>query len=165
MKRIVLVEDRPWVVETSVKELMDKEVQFAATLFYPNNQLYREKQDELIDKFKENTGIEVIQIKSLEDFVYQMDEFFSDKKNIFLVDYDLKGDMRADDFDDRVNIRYAKNKNVEGSDSRIWFYTSGGAEVKNALAKAFPNNVIDTPYKRDGDLHWDIDEVYKLIEE
>ena len=37
MKRIVVVEDRPWKVMQSIQTLQKEGVEFCKTIFYPNN--------------------------------------------------------------------------------------------------------------------------------
>lgn len=78
-------------------------------------------------------------------------ETFGNQDTIFLMDYDLKGDMSREDFYTRINVKYAMAMGCE----RIWFYTSGPSEIKGMLIKTFPGHVISVVAHLEGQSFWD----------
>ena len=50
MKRIVVVDDRPWKVMQSIQELQKEGVIFYKTLYYPNNTLDKNNKQELMNE-------------------------------------------------------------------------------------------------------------------
>lgn len=83
---------------------------------------------------------------------------------VFLMDYDLKGDMGTDDFFQRINIKYALEKRKEHAEEKIWFYTTGGADVRTALLGNFPDNVIRVTKFINDQLEWDKDSIKRIVE-
>lgn len=151
MKRIVIVEDRPWRMQSSVKELQKKGITFYKTIYYPNNSLAPERQEELLNQYIEDTGMMTEKVDSQEEFVSKMDEAFEVPDTIFLIDYDLKGDMTREDFFTRVNVRYALARDKK----RIWFYTTGPGDIKGILLDTFPDHVISVKVADNMQGFWD----------
>ena len=162
-KKIVVVDDRPWKMKKSIQKLQENSIDFYRTVYYPNNMLDKERQNELMEDYKEGTGIEVVQVNNQEEFITQMDVLYSNPDIIFLMDYDLKGDMNRNDFSTRINVKYAlaKDKNQK----KIWFYTSGPRDIKALLEETFPQHIISTPDYLGGQLYWDVEQVKKMVEE
>lgn len=161
MKRIVIVEDRPWKIQSCVKELQEKGVTFYKTIYYPNNSLTPERQEELLNQYIQDTGMEIERVNSQEEFVSKMDEAFDVPDTIFLMDYDLKGDMTREDFFTRVNVRYALAK----GGGRIWFYTTGPSDIKGILLDTFPGHVIRVKVAADNmQGFWDEKQIKEAVE-
>ncbi len=161
-KKIVIVDDRPWKFQESIRSLQKGGVIFYKTIFYPNNMIPKETQDELMEDYKNSTKVDVIQVNNQSDFLAQMNELYNDQDIIFLVDYDLKGDMNRNDFFTRINVKYALLKDREGK--RIWFYTTGPNDIKGLLRETFPNNIISVPNYSLGALGWDEEQVKAIAE-
>lgn len=162
-KKIVIVDDRPWKFKESIRSLQKAGVIFYKTIFYPNNMIPREKQNELMEDYKQSTNMDVIQVNNQSEFLAQMNELYNDRNIIFLIDYDLKGDMSRNDFFTRINVKYALVKDKEGK--RIWFYTTGPNDIRGLLRETFPNNIISVPTYGVGALGWDEEQVKTVVEE
>lgn len=161
-KRIVIVDDRPWKMKESIQQLQKENVVFYKTVYYPNNTLDRARQNTLMEDYEHSTGIDVVQVNSQSEFITQMDELYSVSDIIFLMDYDLKGDMNRDDFFARINVKYALAKDKD--EKKIWFYTSGPRDIRGLLLETFPDNVISMPLFCDGQLYWDEEQVKAVVE-
>lgn len=161
-KKIVVVDDRPWKMQESILELQKKGVVFIKTFYYPNNTLDRKIQYELMEEYKRKTAIKVVQINSQSEFIKHMDEMYGNSDVIFLMDYDLKGNMDRNDFFARINVKYALKKDQE---KKIWFYTSGPNDIKGILRETFPDNIISTPDYGEGALYWDEAEIMAVVGE
>lgn len=165
MKKIVLVEDRPWFATDVTVDLQRQGIEFYRTIYYPSSSLYSKDQDLLLQKYKEKTGVKVEEVHDQREFINKMDELYGKSDLVFLMDYDLKGDMGIDDFFQRINIKYALEKRKEQAEEKIWFYTTGGLEVRAALLENFEGRVIRIPLFKDGQLQWDEAEIKRILEE
>lgn len=161
-KSIVVVDDRPWKMQKSILLLQKENIVFNKTIYYPNNMIEREKQNELMADYKKSTGMEIVQVNSQSEFIVQMDELYNEPNVIFLMDYDLKGDMNIDDFFKRINIKYALVK--DQNQKKIWFYTSGPNDIKGLLRETFSNNIISVTSYGNGVLEWDYNQVKAAVE-
>lgn len=161
-KRIVIVDDRPWKMKKGIMKLQEAGIDFFQTIYYPNNMIARATQDELMEDYKKSTGMKVVQVNDQSEFLARMDELYSDPDIIFLMDYDLKGDMNRDDFFTRINVKYAREKDQE--EKKIWFYTTGPNDIKGLLRETFPDNVISVPTYSVGALEWDEAQVKAAVE-
>ena len=74
---------------------------------------------ELMNEYKMHTHIDVVQVETQKEFLDQMNELYCIPDIIFLMDYDLKGDMSIENFFTRVNVKYAL---MRDSEKKIWFY-------------------------------------------
>lgn len=164
MRRIVVVEDRPWLTMDATVELQKKGVVFYRTIYYPSFLLNSEKRNSLMQEYKEKTKIQVDVVNEQREFVNKMDELYDLDDIVFLMDYDLKGDMAVDDFFSRVNIKYALEKRKNEEKEKIWFYTTGGTDVRAALLTNFPDKVIWVPYSIEDQLQWDEDSIIRIAE-
>lgn len=162
MKRIVVVEDRPWITKDATVELQNNGVEFYKTVYYPSVLLNPKDSNRLMADYCEKTGIDVITINSQREFLDIMEELYQIEELIFLIDYDLKGDMSVDDFFSRINIKYALEKRNSGEE-RIWFYTTGGTDVKKILHDNFKDRVIKTSKFVNSQIKWDLDMIAELI--
>lgn len=163
MKKIVIVEDRPWVTEKAVLEMRDKNIEVAAMVYYPNSNSTREKQEEKVKEFYAHTKVKVKWVSNQKEFEDVMDEWYKDEQVVFLVDFDLKGDGSTN-FDTRINVRYAKKQEKqEQGNKRFWFYTTGNVDVKNILATQFKNHVIDVLEFLDMQVEWDMEQIERMV--
>lgn len=161
-KRIVIVDDRPWKMQESIQNLQKEGIVFYKTIYYPNNTIPKEAQNELMEAYKESTKIEVVQVNTQSEFLDEMNKLYGIKDIIFLMDYDLKGDMSRDDFFTRINVKYALSK--DQNEKKIWFYTTGPNDIKGLLRETFPDNVMSVPGYQVGALGWDVKQVKAVVE-
>ena len=160
MKRIVIVEDRPWKMRSCIKELQSKGITFYKTIYYRNNSLDTKTQEELLNQYIEDTGMEIERVNSQEEFVSKMEDAYQVSDTIFLMDYDLKGDMNREDFFTRVNVRYALARDKE----RIWFYTTGPSDIKGILLDTFPDHVISVKVTDNMQGFWDEEQIRAAVQ-
>lgn len=161
-KKIIVVDDRPWKMKECILELQEEGIDFVKTVYYPNNMLDTERQNALMEDYRKSTGIEVVLVDNESAFVTQMDLLYKTPNVIFLMDYDLKGNMNRDDFLARINVRYALERDQK--ERKIWFYTSGPSDIRGLLRKKFTDRVIDTPFFSEGQLHWEKEQVKTAVE-
>lgn len=161
-KRIVIVDDRPWKMQKSIRDLKKEGIVFYKTIYYPNNTIDKKSQDELMENYKRETEMEVVQVNDQSEFLVKMDELYNMSDIIFLMDYDLKGDMNRDDFFARINVKYALAKDQD--EKRIWFYTTGPNDIKGLLRETFSDRVISVPAYEAGALGWDEKQVKAAVE-
>ena len=109
MKKIVVVEDRPWFATDVTVDLQRQGIEFYRTIYYPSSLLYSEDKALLLQKYKEKTGVKVEEVHDQREFINKMDELYEKSDLVFLMDYDLKGDMGIDDFFQRINIKFLFN--------------------------------------------------------
>jgi len=160
MKKVVVVDDRPWKLRDCIKELQDKGVTFHRTIYYPNNSLDQNTQNNMMDEYIKITGAEVVRVNNQKEFLDRMEELINDPDLIFLMDYDLKGDMSREDFYTRINVKYAMTRGTQ----KIWFYTSGPSDIKGMLIKTFPDHVISVPHNYNGQSSWDMEQVLSAVQ-
>lgn len=96
---------------------------------------------EVIQLYKD-MNVDVYHIDSF-CFFKVMNPFYNDTTNIFLYDFELKGDDVPDIY--RIQIGYAKNKiNNNGDVDRFFFYTTqANSEQLSNLRKFFPKHVLN----------------------
>lgn len=161
MKKIVIVDDRPWQMRDSISALKSKGVIFFKTIYYPNDELSQEEQNELIAEYQEQTGMETVWVDSERKFMDEMEKVYGRSDIIFLMDYDLKGDMNRDTFFKRINVRYAIAKDKENK--KIWFYTTGPADIKGLLIDTFPERMISVTKPDVESSYWDEAQVLAAV--
>lgn len=164
MKKLVVVENRPWITINSTQLLTEKGVEFYKTIYYTGSLLNSGKNETLLKRYADKTGIEVDIAENIMQLVEKMDAYYQMDDVVFLMNYDLKGDMCIDDFYSRINVKYAldKNHNREG---KIWFYTTGGIDVQKTLRMAFGDHVINTTFGHifAEQLDWDQDSIQHML--
>jgi hypothetical protein len=164
MKRIVIVEDRPWVTQREVLEIKKQEIEVAAMIYYPNSNSTKQEQEKLVQEFENKTGVDVQWVNSQSEFVDAMDRWYADERVVFLVDFDLKGDGSTN-FDNRINVLYvkAKEKQEKGKE-RFWFYTTGNVDVKSILMAQYKGHVIDVNFNPIRmSLEWDMGQIQEMV--
>lgn len=130
--KLAFLEDRPWIVWQIVEDIKKNYDLKEIMLIYYNNEENTEskKLKEVISKCKENN----IPFKEIGrwNFDAEMNKLYDDKDRIFF--FDLVLDDNVDYFEDRINVRYARNNKEDG---RIWFYTTSGVYNVTNLANMF----------------------------
>lgn len=130
--KLAFLEDRPWIVWQIVEDIKKNYDLDEIMLIYYNNEENTEskKLDEVISKCKGNN----IPFKEIGrwNFDKEMNELYGDKERIFF--FDLVLDDNVDYFEDRINVRYARNNKEDG---RIWFYTTSGVYNVTNLVNMF----------------------------
>lgn len=140
MSRVIIVDDRPYLLNEFIKE-MHNDINFSTILYYKNNT--NDSEDE-IKEFFESQGLNGIEIKSVnsKNFDKVLDEYYAIDENIFFFDTYLQGEDINKAFSVQENIVYANNKKKKNPDNyRIYFYSSY-KEVKSFLNQIFPQHVI-----------------------
>ena len=130
--KLAFLEDRPWIVWQIVEDIKQNYDLEEIMLIYYNNEenTESEKLKEVIRKCKEKN----IPFKEISrwNFDEEMNELYDDKDRIFF--FDLVLDDNVDYFEDRINVRYARNNKEDG---RIWFYTTSGVYNVTNLVNMF----------------------------
>lgn len=164
MKKIVIVEDRPWVTEQDVLSMKKENIEIAAMIYYPNSNSTKQQQEELVQKFTNNTGVNVQWVNNQKEFVDAMDQWYADQQVVFLVDFDLKGDGSTN-FDNRINVLYVKDKEKQGTrNEKFWFYTTGNVDVKSILMAQYKDHVIDVDFDSEQMLlYWDMEQIREMV--
>ena len=130
--KLAFLEDRPWIVWQIVEDIKKNYDLKEIMLIYYNNEENTEskKLKEVISKCKENN----IPFKEIGrwNFDAEMNKLYDDKDRIFF--FDLVLDDNVDYFEDRINVRYARNNKEDG---RIWFYTTSGVYNVTNLVNMF----------------------------
>lgn len=160
MKRIVVVDDRPWKMQESIRELQSQGLNFFKTIYYPSCYL-NHSDDEWIEEYKRVTGMDVIRVNDMMEFINMMDDLYTNPDIVFFMDYDLKGNMSRDDFFSRINVKYALSEDKE--QRRIWFYTTGPKDIKEILEKTFLGRVIYVQFLSPRMPFWNKDQVFKAV--
>lgn len=103
----------------------------------------------------------ITEVKDQVGFIAKMDELYVKSDTVFLADYDLKGNMSLEDFNSRINVRYALRKDKE---RKIWFYTSGPNDVRAMLADIFSGGTVEVPVFHKGQLYWSEKQVKSIVD-
>ncbi|MCI8976937.1 MAG: hypothetical protein HFI99_07870 [Lachnospiraceae bacterium] len=77
MKKIVIVEDKPWITQNAICDLQKKNINVIKMVYYPNAFGDEKEKKKLMDLFKEKTKVEVDEVSSQEEFVNKMDWFYT----------------------------------------------------------------------------------------
>lgn len=166
MKKIVIVEDKPWVTSDAVQSLQKDKAEVIRIVYYPNTFGDDEEKSKLLQGLKEKTNVQIDRVNNQEEFVEKMEELYGEENVVFFMDYDLKGDSTMDP-DSRINIRYAKHKEyrekVEEKGRKIWFYTVSGAANVEIIKRNFPDHVLGIENYIDGQLTWDANELNQIL--
>lgn len=157
MKKIVIVEDKPWVTLDAVCELQKKHISVEKMVYYPNTFGDEDEKQKLLREFTDKTKVDIVRVTSSEEFVNEMEKLYQQENVIFLMDYELKGDS-TEEAEKRINVRYAKYKEYgEGFDPKqrkIWFYTVSAVANVAILNRNFPEHVLPVIKYHKGRLEW-----------
>lgn len=133
MRNVVIVEDR---LERGIslaqqfQEIAEKHSDWNVSVesvcyFHTNTKSAKEE----IKKYP-GLNYEIIPV-SLWNFNEQMDQYYlAEDKYVIVFDFLLDNDGSDGNMENRVNIRYAKNKMAE---NKIWFYTATGITTERIL--------------------------------
>ena len=166
--KIVIVEDRPWKLEESIKEMRKKGMELYDLVYVCKN---KDVPDELaknnLKKLKENVGDLTIHTVDNEDFAQKLKYFWDDPQYFILCDFNLTGDNR-EYFEKRVNVIFAnkiadkKNGDVTPS-PRMYFYTTAGETTNAQINAAFPKRNISVTRMDKGQVILDFEEIEDAI--
>lgn len=135
--KIAIVEDRPWVMESSIKEMRNIGLNVVQMVYFCNNGAQICDVEEMCNKYE----LDLCCVDN-GNFEEELNKLYEDKEMIFLFDMDLIGDYSSH-FDERINTIYAKKKRAEeGGDGRIWFYTNGPTSAVEQINLNFKNRRI-----------------------
>ena len=166
MKRVIIVEDKPWITQEAVCDLQEKNINVIKVVYYPNVFGDEKEKKKLMDEFKIKTNVEVEEVSSQEEFVNKMEELYQLEDVVFFIDYELKGDS-TEEADKRINVRYARYKEYrEGfkpEQRKIWFYTASSAGNVAVLYHNFPENVLPVTKYCEGVLEWKKDAIEQIL--
>lgn len=168
MKKVVIIEDKPWVTKEEIKHLQDrKNVEVFRIVYFPNQFGNEEEKKKLLSELKAETGVRLDEVKDQETFVMKMEELYSMENTVFFMDYELKGDNTVE-ADLRINIRYAKykeyGKDMDPDARKIWFYTTSGIGNVEIITRNFPDRVLPVESFRDQILTWNQDKINQILE-
>lgn len=179
MNRWIIVEDRPWVMETFIGEVRKLAEQEGKEYFKPEILYYIAGSSEdqrkamennyksNVDNFEQTTQITVTKIDEL-SFYQKIENYYKNKYIIFM-DLNLTGSS-ALYFNERSNVRYAREKQEACKDKKekerqIWFYTTGASLDANFLHIEFPDNVIEVINFEDGKVQLDLERAWDILKD
>lgn len=162
MKRLVLIEDAPWRAERNLVELKEAGVEIEKILFFSTEENVPEEYEKLNFKMEEALDIQIdrIGIGTL-DFDNKLDLYYGRDDIFILIDLNLD---EANTFEERINVKYANSKPDKG-EGKIWFYTTGGKDLKSMLVQNFKNQLIDVKGFSDNQLSWDTKKILDIAKE
>ncbi|MBD5393077.1 MAG: hypothetical protein HDR71_02160 [Lachnospiraceae bacterium] len=159
MKRLVLVEDAPWRAKEILMKLKQEGVEIEKILFFTTEENVPEIFEELNSQLEEALGIQIDRIGTgTLDFYNKLDLYY-EKDDIFII-IDLNLDD-ANTFEERINVKYANSKPNSGR-GKIWFYTTGGKDLKSMLVQNFKDQLIDVISFLNNQLSWDTEKILKI---
>lgn len=165
--KIVIVEDRPWKLEESIREIREKKFVLNDLVYVCKNKDVIDKQAETnlanLKKHLDNLQIHIVDNSCFSD---EMQNFFDDGEYFILCDFNLTGDNR-EYFDKRVNVMFAKRimkkYKLEYPSPRIYFYTTAGETTNAQINAVFPGRNISVVKMNEGQVILDIDEIVTAI--
>ena len=166
MKKIIIVEDKPWITQDAICNLQKKNAVVSKMIYYPNTFGDNNEKKNLMVEFKAKTKVEVDEEFSQEEFVKKMEELYQIENIVFFMDYELKGDF-TEEADKRINVRYARYKEYGQEFNyelrKIWFYIASSVGNASVLYHNFPNNVLPVTKYCDGKLAWREETIEKIL--
>lgn len=145
--KIVLVEDRPWKLEKSIKEIRQRGMVLRDLVYVRmNNNVPDKLAEEKLEKLKAAIGNLTVHTVDNENFTEVMKGFVKNPQYFILCDFNLTGDKR-EYFDKRMNVIFARkiakfeNGKLHPS-PRIFFYTTAGKNTDEQINAAFPERNI-----------------------
>lgn len=179
MKRWVIVEDRPWVMETFIGEVQKLAEREGQEYFKPDVLYYiagssKEQKKAIENNYKSNaesfeqkTEVKVAKIDET-NFREEIEKYYKEKYIIFM-DLNLTGSS-ALYFNERNNVQYAKEKQEickgKGEKERqIYFYTTGASLDANFLHIEFPDNVVKVENFEDGKVQLDMGSAWGILKD
>ena len=114
MREIIIVEERPWMIQDAVKDLQQRGFTASKVLYVHSIFGYANLKAEFIRKFTDETGVQVIDIKTESELIREISDLKSNENNVFFIGY------RSDCNEIVTCIDYMKH---QGLDNRLWLYT------------------------------------------
>ena len=137
MKRIVIVEDRlrravalAEQFEGLKEEYPEWGIQDIVICFFCERPIEKEQDIRLA---RDSCRFSIKDVGIL-NFNKIMDEYMEDEETFLIIDFFLEGDGSDGEPLNRLNIRYARNKDRYKS-NRLWFYTATGSDNEMILGK------------------------------
>lgn len=157
MKRLVLIEDAPWRAKENLLQLKNKGVGIEKIFFFIKSENMPAEYKEAIEQLEKalETDIDTIGISN---FYSTLDKYYG-RDNLFML-FDLNLDEESN-FGERINVRYANSKSDKGK-GKIWFYTTGGKDLKSMLVQNFANQFIDVEGFYDNQLSWNEAQILQI---
>ncbi len=137
--RVIIVDDRPYLMWETVEKLKGMKVDTIVLLYFKGSYTYRSEKDVEIEEKCAELDIQLDSTDKKMELTNLLDKYYADKDTLLFIDYNL-GDI--DTFEERVDIIYAKEKQQQKEDFRIWFYTATGIDTVNKLNRIFNNHTI-----------------------
>ncbi len=160
MKRLVLIEDAPWRAKENLLQLKNEGVEIEKIFFFTISESMPAEYKEAIKQLEEALETDIDKI-GISDFYSTLDKYY-DRENLFML-FDLNLDEESN-FGERINVRYANSKRDKGK-GKIWFYTTGGKDLKSMLVQNFTNQLIDVEGFYDNQLSWNDNQILQIAKE
>ena len=166
--KIVLVEDRPWKLEKSIKEIRQRGMALDDLVFVRMNKDIPDKSaEEKLERLKAAVGDLVVHMVDYENFTEIMNGFVENLQYFILCDFNLTGDKR-EYFDKRINVilarKIAKLENGKLQLSpRMFFYTTAGKNTNEQINAAFPERNIPVVKMDNGQVIMDFGKIADAI--
>ncbi|MBD5395629.1 MAG: hypothetical protein HDR71_15520 [Lachnospiraceae bacterium] len=158
MKKLVLIDDTPWRVEKSLQKLKEAGIVIERILFFSNEEIIPKEYERLNTLLIKTLDVQIDSINVM-DFSEKLNQYY-EKENVFIMcDFDLD---EVNTFEERINVKYANSKPDKGK-GKIWFYTTGGKELKSVLFQNFRDQLIDVISFSENQILWDIDKTLSII--
>lgn len=136
--KIVIVDDRPFLMWETIEKLKDMGVKEIVMLYFHGIFTYHPDRDSEIEQRCAQLGVSLVHVKLNTDLMEKLDAYCAEEGTLIFMDFGL-GDI--DTFEERVDIIYAKNK-MQSGEFPIWFYTGTGEQTVNKLNRIFNNHTI-----------------------
>lgn len=137
--RVIIVDDRPYFMWETVEKLKSMGVDTIVVLYFQGSYTYRPEKDVEIEEKCKELNIQFASTDKKMQLTNWLDEYYADKDTLLFIDFNL-GDI--DTFEEKIDIIYAKEKQQQQGDFRIWFYTATGIDTVNKLNRIFNNHTI-----------------------
>jgi len=160
MKKLVLIEDAPWRAEKNLKRLKEDGIEIERILFFTRGEDIPEEYKEQNAHLEESLGVRVDEVNTV-DFYRVLDQYYGQEDVFMIVDLNLDD---ANTFEERINVQYANSKENKGQ-GKIWFYTTGGKDLKSMLVQNFREQLIDVIGFSENQISWDTDEILEIAGE
>lgn len=161
--QIVIVEDRPWKMVTSIQNIRESGIKVEDIIFVCSSAEKTDQTKEKLSDLKKNLSIR-IESTDRYHFAEVMDRFYLNKNNLFFCDLNLSGERR-EFFNERVNVKYATEimKKEEGRLKRIWFYTTAGESTNEQINTNFKGRNISVKAVKQNQVILDMEEIQKAL--
>lgn len=136
--KIVIVDDRPFLMWETIEKLKGMGVKEIVMLYFHGIFTYYPDRDSEIEKKCAQLGVSLFHLELNTDLMERLDVYCAEENTLIFIDWSL-GD--TDIFEERVDIIYAKKK-IQSGRFPIWFYTVGDVRIVNKLNRIFNNHTI-----------------------